>query len=122
MDSYFPVWVGLYGAISLNCLKTWFLCELSRWRNANVCLEFSRPGSQIVAQYYNFLRLGFEGYKRIQQNSQDIAMYLSGKIAKLGPFELVSDGSDIPVFAFKLKNRRIILCMTSPDYSEKEDG
>jgi len=66
-------------------------------------LNFSRPGNQIIAQYYNFLRLGKEGYRRIQQSSQDIALYLSGKIAKLGPFELVSDGSDIPVFTWKLK-------------------
>ena len=66
-------------------------------------LSFSRPGSQIVAQYYNFLRLGKEGYRRIQQSCQDVALYLSGEIAKLGPFELVSDGSDIPVFTWKLK-------------------
>ena len=66
-------------------------------------LNFSRPGSQIVAQYYNFLRLGKEGYKRIQQSSQDVALYLSGEIAKLGPFELITDGSDIPVFCWKLK-------------------
>ncbi len=67
-------------------------------------INFSRPGNQIVAQYYNFLRLGFEGYRRIQQNSQDIAMYLSDQISKLGPYELISDGSEIPVFAFKLKH------------------
>jgi glutamate decarboxylase len=66
-------------------------------------LNFSRPGSQIVAQYYNFLRLGKEGYRRIQQSSQDVALYLSGEIAKLGPFKLLSDGSDLPVFAFTLK-------------------
>nr|NQU89419.1 glutamate decarboxylase [Bacteroidota bacterium] len=66
-------------------------------------LSFSRPGSQIVAQYYNFLRLGKEGYRRIQQSCQDAALYLSGEIAKLGPFELISDGSDIPVFTWKLK-------------------
>ena len=66
-------------------------------------INFSRPGNQIVAQYYNFLRLGFEGYRKIQQNCQDVALYLSGKIAKLGPFDLVTDGSDIPVFAFKQK-------------------
>lgn len=66
-------------------------------------LSFSRPGSQIVAQYYNFLRLGKEGYRSIQQSCQDVALYLSGEIARLGPFELVSDGSDIPVFAWKLK-------------------
>jgi glutamate decarboxylase len=67
-------------------------------------INFSRPGNQIVAQYYNFLRLGREGYTRIQQACQDVALYLSGEIAKLGPFELITDGSDIPVFAFKLKD------------------
>ena len=66
-------------------------------------LNFSRPGSQIVAQYYNFLRLGKDGYRRIQQTCQDVAVYLSGEIAKLGPFELLSEGRNIPVFAFKLK-------------------
>ena len=66
-------------------------------------LNFSRPGSQIVAQYYNFLRLGKDGYRRIQQSCQDVAVYLSGEIAKLGPFELLSEGRDIPVFAFRLK-------------------
>jgi glutamate decarboxylase len=66
-------------------------------------LNFSRPGNQIVAQYYNFLRLGKEGYKNVQQSCQDVALYLSGEIAKLGPFELITDGSDIPVFAWKLK-------------------
>lgn len=66
-------------------------------------LNFSRGGNQIVAQYYNFLRLGKEGYTRIMKSLHDTALYLSGNIAKLGPFELISDGSDIPVFAFKLK-------------------
>ncbi|HEV2639974.1 MAG TPA: glutamate decarboxylase [Actinocrinis sp.] len=67
-------------------------------------LNFSRPGSQVVAQYYNFLRLGFEGYRRVQQVSQDIAMALASAIAGLGPFELLSDGSELPVFAFKLRD------------------
>jgi len=67
-------------------------------------LNFSRPGSNVVAQYYNFLRLGFEGYQRIQQTCQDIARHLSAEIAKMGPFELLTDGSDLPVFAFKLRD------------------
>ncbi|HSZ39682.1 MAG TPA: glutamate decarboxylase [Trebonia sp.] len=67
-------------------------------------LNFSRPGAQVAAQYYNFLRLGFSGYKQVQQTCQDIAMHLSSEISKLGPFELLSDGSDLPVFAFKLKD------------------
>src|SRR5215471_16500720 len=65
-------------------------------------LNFSRPGAQVVAQYYNFLRLGHSGYQHVQQTCQDIAMHLSGEIAKIGPFELLTDGSDLPVFAFKL--------------------
>ena len=65
-------------------------------------LNFSRPGAQVAAQYYNFLRLGWQGYRHVQQTSQDIALYLSGEIAKMGPFELLTDGSDLPVFAFKL--------------------
>ena len=66
-------------------------------------LNFSRSGNQIVAQYYNFLRLGFEGYRRVQQASRDNAMYLAEKISKLGPFELITDGSELPVFAFSLQ-------------------
>jgi glutamate decarboxylase len=66
-------------------------------------LNFSRPGAQVAAQYYNFLRLGFSGYRQVQQTSQDIAMHLSGEIAKLGPFELITDGSELPVFAFRLR-------------------
>ena len=39
-------------------------------------LNFSRPGGQIIAQYYNFLRLGREGYTRIQQACADTAQWL----------------------------------------------
>lgn len=66
-------------------------------------INFSRPGNQVVAQYYNFLRLGVDGYRRVHQACQDVALYLSGEIAKLGPFELITNGSDIPVFCWKLK-------------------
>ena len=48
-------------------------------------LNFSRPGSQVAAQYYNFLRLGFEGYQRVQQASQDVARHLSGADRGDGP-------------------------------------
>ena len=65
-------------------------------------LNFSRPGAQVAAQYYNFIRLGFSGYQHVQQTCQDIAKYLSAEIDKLDQFELLSDGSDLPVFAFKL--------------------
>ncbi len=63
-------------------------------------LNFSRPGAQVVAQYYTFLRLGFEGYKKVQQYSRAVATRLSGEIAALGPFELITKGDALPVFAF----------------------
>ena len=66
-------------------------------------LNFSRPGAQVVAQYYNLIRLGREGYREIQQACRDTAKYLSGRISELGPYELLSDGSELPVFFFRLK-------------------
>jgi len=66
-------------------------------------LNFSRPGAQVVAQYYNFLRLGFNGFKRVQQYARDVATYLSGEIEQLGPFELLTRGDELPVFAFTTK-------------------
>jgi glutamate decarboxylase len=67
-------------------------------------LNFSRSGSNVAAQYYNFLRLGFDGYRRVQQACQDVAMHMSGQIARMGPFDLLSDGSELPVFAFKISD------------------
>ena len=67
-------------------------------------LNFSRPGNQIIGQYYNFVRLGREGYRRIIETLRDVAVHLSTEIAAMGPFEVVSDGSAEPVLAFKLKD------------------
>jgi glutamate decarboxylase len=67
-------------------------------------LNFSRPGNQVAAQYYNFLRLGFEGYRAVQQECRDVAMYTSAAVAALPHFELITDGSELPVFAFALKD------------------
>jgi glutamate decarboxylase len=63
-------------------------------------LNFSRPGAQIVAQYYNFIRLGFAGYRKVQSYSREVATRLSGRIAELGPFTLLTRGDELPVFAF----------------------
>ena len=67
-------------------------------------LNFSRPGAQVAAQYYNFIRLGRQGYHRVQQACRDVALHLSAGIAKMGPFELLTEGRDLPVFAFKLRD------------------
>ena len=56
-------------------------------------INFSRPAGQIVAQYYNFLRLGREGYRRIHMASYETGQYLAAEIVKLGPFELLCDSN-----------------------------
>ncbi|WP_328910894.1 glutamate decarboxylase [Streptomyces sp. NBC_00234] len=63
-------------------------------------LNFSRPGAQVVAQYYTFLRLGREGYRAVQQASRDVARGLALKIESLGDFQLLTRGDELPVFAF----------------------
>ncbi|MTC78926.1 glutamate decarboxylase [Providencia sp. wls1916] len=70
-------------------------------------LNFSRPGGQIIAQYYNFLRLGREGYAKIHNACYATAQYLAREIEKLGPFEMIFDGDSakgIPALAWKLKD------------------
>lgn len=63
-------------------------------------LNFSRPGAQVVAQYYTFLRLGREGYRLVQQTSRDVARGLAERIEALGDFRLLTRGNQLPVFAF----------------------
>ncbi len=66
-------------------------------------LNFSRPGGEIIAQYYNFLRLGREGYTNVQQACADTAQWLGAELAKLGPFEMIYDGHGaLPAVAYKL--------------------
>ncbi|WP_127358000.1 glutamate decarboxylase [Actinacidiphila soli] len=63
-------------------------------------LNFSRPGAQVVAQYYTFLRLGQEGYRAVQQTSRDVAMSLARRIEALEDFRLITRGDQLPVFSF----------------------
>jgi glutamate decarboxylase len=70
-------------------------------------LNFSRPGGQVVAQYYNFLRLGREGYRKIHEAGYQTARFLADEIAEMGPFELIHDGrGGIPGLAWKLREDR----------------
>jgi len=63
-------------------------------------LNFSRPGSEVIAQYFMFVSMGAEGYRAVQQGSSSVAQHLSREIAAIGPYRLITDGSDLPVFAF----------------------
>ncbi|MEM8678982.1 MAG: glutamate decarboxylase, partial [Planctomycetota bacterium] len=71
----------------------------------DIALNFSRPGGQVACQYYNFLRLGREGYAKIHQTCYDTAAYLADQIAALGPFEMVHLGrpqEGIPALCWKM--------------------
>ncbi|MEZ0362338.1 glutamate decarboxylase [Mycobacterium sp. pUA109] len=65
-------------------------------------LNFSRPGNQVVGQYYNFLRLGRDGYTQVMQSLSETARWLGHQLAESQHFELISDGSAIPVVAARL--------------------
>jgi len=65
-------------------------------------LNFSRPGNQVVGQYYNFLRLGRAGYTHVMQTLSGTARWFSDQLRKSQHFDVISDGSRLPVIAFKL--------------------
>ena len=68
-------------------------------------LNFSRPGGQIITQYYNFIRLGREGYKKIQSAALEHAQYIADEIKKMGHFELFYDGrGGLPGASWRIKD------------------
>jgi glutamate decarboxylase len=67
-------------------------------------LNFSRPGGQIVAQYYNLLRYGKDGYRALQRACLDNAVYIAKEIAKMGHFDILYDGRNgLPGACWTLK-------------------
>lgn len=67
-------------------------------------LNFSRPGGQIAAQYYNFIRLGKEGYRKIHQSCYDTAAYIADELEKIGSFEIIYNGrGGIPAVSWSIK-------------------
>jgi glutamate decarboxylase len=65
-------------------------------------LNFSRPGAQVVLQYFQFLRLGREGFRLVQQTCQDVALHIARTLAAMPEFFVIADGSDLPVVTFTL--------------------
>lgn len=69
----------------------------------SISINFSRPGNQVLAQYYQFLRLGMEGYRQIQQNCINVCLYLKQQLKDMGIFEFLSNEIPNPLFIWKLK-------------------
>lgn len=69
----------------------------------SISINFSRPGNQVLAQYYQFVRLGKEGYRQVQQNVIDVCNYIKGELKKMEIFEFFADEMPNPLFIWKLK-------------------
>ncbi len=69
---------------------------------SQVGLNFSRPAAQILAQYYNFIHLGVEGYTEIHSNSMDIAKYCHKAIGKMPCFKNYSNTLENPLFIWTM--------------------
>ncbi|MCO8120210.1 glutamate decarboxylase [Stieleria sp. TO1_6] len=73
----------------------------------DIALNFSRPGGQIACQYYNFLRLGKDGYRKLHLACYETAQYIAQQISALGPFEIIyggETGTGIPAVCWKFKD------------------
>jgi glutamate decarboxylase len=69
-------------------------------------INFSRPAGQVVAQYYEFLRLGREGYRRVHMACYETGQMLAERIPELGPFELLCTSdplTGIPTVTWRIK-------------------
>ncbi len=72
----------------------------------DIALNFSRPGGQVASQYYNFLRLGKEGYSKVHAACYETAHYIAAEIGKLGLFQVLYGGDidkGIPAVCWMLK-------------------
>lgn len=70
-------------------------------------INFSRPAGQVIAHYFQFLRLGKEGYAKTQMAAYRVAQYIAKEIAPLGPYEFICTGSEktgIPAVCFRIKD------------------
>ncbi|KAJ6402334.1 hypothetical protein OIU84_014426 [Salix udensis] len=67
-------------------------------------LNFSKGSSQVIAQYYQLIRLGYEGYRNIMENCRDNMLVLKQGLEKTGKFNIVSKDNGVPLVAFSLKD------------------
>lgn len=74
--------------------------------NETYSINFSKSSSQIFAQYFNFVRLGREGYKKILSNCLENSRYLAQKLASSNLFDVISNvsGERVPLVAFKFSD------------------
>ena len=69
-----------------------------------MAINFSRSASQIIGQYYNFVRYGFDGYREIHQRTHEVAKYIIKEIKKTGRFKVVNGAKHLPILCYALKD------------------
>ncbi|AMM21471.1 glutamate decarboxylase [Frondihabitans sp. PAMC 28766] len=70
-------------------------------------LNFSRPGGQVISSYYNFVRLGREGYEKVQRACYLVAQHLAEGVEATGRFDIAFGGDPqrgIPAVAWTLRS------------------
>src|SRR4029079_15704537 len=73
--------------------------------DATFTLNFSTGASMVLAQYYNFVRLGRAGYTYVMKQMQQNARALADGLRASGRFEVIGDELEqLPLVAFRLKN------------------
>ncbi len=86
---------------------------------SNYSLNFSKGSSTIIAQYYNFIRLGFNGYRDVMYNMSKNAKYLGDKLSETGKFELINKDVTFPLVTVKLKDADFTVFQLSDKLREK---
>lgn len=74
--------------------------------DATFTLNFSTGAAMVLAQYYNFVRLGREGYTYVMRQMQQNAQALAKNLEASGRFEVIGAGQEqLPLVAFRLRGR-----------------
>ncbi|OEG09531.1 glutamate decarboxylase [Enterococcus ureasiticus] len=68
-----------------------------------MAINFSRSASQIIGQYYNFYRYGFDGYKEIHTRTKEAAVSIANAVEATGLFDIYNDGENLPIVCYTLK-------------------
>jgi glutamate decarboxylase len=85
----------------------------------NYSLNFSKGSSTILAQYYNFIRLGKSGYADIMQNMMNNSRYLAEKLHETGKFEIINKQRTLPLVAIRLKDAPFTVFQLSAQLRQK---
>ena len=76
-------------------------------RDATFTLNFSTGAAMVLAQYYNFVRLGHDGYRYVMETMQHNSRALAKLIGEMDEFQLIGDGAEqLPLVAFQLAGER----------------